>query len=150
MGITVAVKLEHLALPKILTSANADHSGLVLVPNVDHYGTVKDTVKSFIRNNFFIADELQVIQAPLFRKLGEKEGVEDIYKRYACQADIEISDIHLDEDNYSFFAREGGRTVELEENQKLEDYHILDKTVLQLRVRWHACLFVAWSSSGKS
>ncbi|KAG6543830.1 hypothetical protein Mapa_014670 [Marchantia paleacea] len=133
MGITVAVKLEHLALPKILTSTSADQSGLVLVPNLDHYGTVKDTVKIFIRNNFFIAEELQVIQAPLFRKLGEKESVEYIYKRYACQTEIETSDIHLDEDNLTFFAREGGRTVELEENQKLEDYHILDMTVLQLR-----------------
>jgi hypothetical protein len=134
MGFTVGVKVEHLELPKTLVSTPSEQSGLVLVPNVEAYGTVKATLKDFIRQNLFIPEDLQVLQAPLFRKLTEKEAVEDIYKRYLCQADIENSDLHLDEDNFVFFAREGGRSIDLEDNLRLEEYHILDKTVLQLRV----------------
>ncbi|KAL2611970.1 hypothetical protein R1flu_023662 [Riccia fluitans] len=67
------------------------------------------------------------------RKLEEQENVEDLYKRYACQTEAETPDIHVDEDTFTFFAREGGRTVELDDNQTLEQYHILDKTVLELR-----------------
>lgn len=136
MGFTVAVKVEHLGLPKILVSTpQSEQSGTVLIPNVEPYGTVKATVKDFIRRNLFIADELQVLQAPLFRKLAEKESVEDLYKRYLCQAEVENPELHLDEDNSVFFAREGGRSVDLDDNLRLEEYHILEKTVLQLRVR---------------
>ncbi|CAM6083136.1 unnamed protein product [Calypogeia fissa] len=133
MGFTVAVKVEHLALPKILLSTPSEQSRTVLLPNMEPYRTVKGTVKDFIRQNLFIPDDLQVLQAPLFRKLSEKEGVEDIYKRYLCQAEVETPELHFDEDNFVFFAREGGRSVELDDNLRLEEYHILEKTVLQLR-----------------
>lgn len=134
MGFTVRVKVEHLELPKILVSTPSEQSGIVLIPNVEPYGTVKATVKEFIRRNLFIPDDLQMLQAPLFRKLSEKEGVEDLYKRYLCQAEVENPELHLDEDNFVFFAREAGRSVDLDENLRLEEYHILEKTVLQLRV----------------
>lgn len=142
MGFTVAVKVEHLALPKILVSTPSEQSGTVLVPNLESHGTVKATVKDFIRQNLFIPDELQVLQAPLFRKLSEKEAIEDIYKRYLCQAETETPELHLDEDNFFFFAREGGRTVELDDNLRLEEYHILEKTVLQLWVGLHSAAFI--------
>lgn len=51
------------------------------------------------------------------------------------QADYEISELHLDEDTFEMYGREGGRVVDLVGDKRLEEYHILDRSTLHLRVR---------------
>jgi hypothetical protein len=87
MGITVAVKVDHLptAFNAPVPSPASDKLRTILVPNVDYHGTVRATLNAFIRQNLFIPERLQLLSAPLFTKLSEKDSVEDIYTRYACQ-----------------------------------------------------------------
>lgn len=86
MGITVAVKVEHLPIANALVAAPAsEKSRTVLVPNLDYHGTVRDTLNAFISRNLFLPEECQLLSAPLFTRLSEKDSVDDIYKRYSCQ-----------------------------------------------------------------
>jgi hypothetical protein len=91
MGITVAVKVDHLptAFNAPVPSPASDKLRTILVPNVDYHGTVRATLNAFIRQNLFIPERLQLLSAPLFTKLSEKDSVEDIYTRYACQVQQE-------------------------------------------------------------
>jgi len=135
MGITVAVKVDHLptAFNAPVPSPASDKLRTILVPNVDYHGTVRATLNAFIRQNLFIPERLQLLSAPLFTKLSEKDSVEDIYTRYACQAELEVSELHLDEDTFMMYGREGGRFVDLVDEKRLDDYHILDRSTLQLK-----------------
>lgn len=86
MGITVAVRVEHLRTASApVASPAGDKFRTILVPNLDYYGTVRATLNAFIRQNLFIPEDLQLLSAPLFTRLSEKDNVEDIYKRYSCQ-----------------------------------------------------------------
>jgi hypothetical protein len=86
MGITVAVKVDHLPIANALVAAPAsEKTRTVLVPNLDNHGTVRDTLQAFISRNLFVAEECQLLSAPLFTRLSEKDNVDDIYKRYSCQ-----------------------------------------------------------------
>ncbi|XP_024381244.1 uncharacterized protein [Physcomitrium patens] len=134
MGITVAVKVDHFPIvSSLVTASTTDKSRTVLVPNLDFHGTVRDTLVTFLQKNLFISEECQLLSAPLFTRLSDKDNVEDIYKRYSCQADQEISEIHLDEDTFMMYGREGGRFVDLVGEKRVEDYHILDRSTLHLR-----------------
>jgi hypothetical protein len=84
MGITVAVKVDHLPIANALVAAPAsEKTRTVLVPNLDNHGTVRDTLQAFISRNLFVAEECQLLSAPLFTRLSEKDNVDDIYKRYS-------------------------------------------------------------------
>lgn len=50
------------------------------------------------------------------------------------QAELEVSELHLDEDTFMMYGREGGRFVDLVDEKRLDDYHILDRSTLQLKV----------------
>jgi len=90
MGITVAVKVEHLPIANALVAAPAsEKSRTVLVPNLDYHGTVRDTLNAFISRNLFLPEECQLLSAPLFTRLSEKDNVDDIYKRYSCQVQLQ-------------------------------------------------------------
>lgn len=138
MTISVAVRVDHLPAASVpATACSSAHSLLqprtVLVPSLDHHGTVS-SVKAFIRANLRVPDELQQLMAPLFTRLSEKDMVEDVYGRYPCSTDMELPDLHVDEDTLTFFGREGTRTVELVDDVRLDEYHILDRAPLQLKV----------------
>ena len=47
---------------------------------------------------------------------------------------MEVSELHLDEDTFTMFGREGGRLVDLVDEKRVEEYHILDRTTLHLKV----------------
>lgn len=51
------------------------------------------------------------------------------------QADLDISELHLDEDTFTLYGRETGRFVELVDEKRVDEYHILDRTTLHLKVR---------------
>lgn len=86
MGITVAVKVDHFPIvSSLVTASTTDKSRTVLVPNLDFHGTVRDTLVTFLQKNLFISEECQLLSAPLFTRLSDKDNVEDIYKRYSCQ-----------------------------------------------------------------
>lgn len=134
MGITVAVKVEHLPIANAIVAAPAsEKSRTVLVPNLDYHGTVRNTLNAFISRNLFLPEECQLLSAPLFTQLSEKDNVVDIYKRYSCQADQEVSEVYLDEDTFTMYGREGGRFVDLVGEKRVEEYHILDRSTLQLK-----------------
>ncbi|KAG0583641.1 hypothetical protein KC19_3G151300 [Ceratodon purpureus] len=134
MGITVAVKVDHLPIANALVAAPAsEKTRTVLVPNLDNHGTVRDTLQAFLSRNLFIPEECQLISAPMFTRLSEKDNVDDIYKRYSCQADQEISELYLDEDTFTMYGREGGRFVDLVGEKRIDEYHILDRSTLQLK-----------------
>lgn len=134
MGITVAVKVDQLPIANALLVAPVlDKSRTLLVPNLNFHGTVQETINAFIQRNLSIPEECQLLSAPFFTHLSEKDSVEDIYKRYTCQADYEISELHLDEDTFEMYGREGGRVVDLVGDKRLEEYHILDRSTLHLR-----------------
>jgi hypothetical protein len=59
------------------------------------------------------------------------------------QAELEISELHLDEDTFMMYGREGGRFVDLVDEKRLDDYHILDRSTLQLKVSFSNC-FKPW------
>jgi len=50
------------------------------------------------------------------------------------QADQEVSEVYLDEDTFTMYGREGGRFVDLVGEKRVEEYHILDRSTLQLKV----------------
>lgn len=96
MGITVAVKVEHLPIANALVAAPAsEKSRTVLVPNLDYHGTVRDTLSAFIYRNLFLPEECQLLSAPLYTRLSEKDNVEDIYKRYSCQVHLKSLISHI-------------------------------------------------------
>lgn len=45
-----------------------------------------------------------------------------------------MSEVCLDEDTFTMYGREGGRYVELVGEKRVEEYHILDKSTLKLKV----------------
>lgn len=91
MGITVVVKVEHLPIANVSVAPPASgKSRNVLVPNLDYHGTVKDTLHAFISRNLFFPEDTQLLSAPLFTRLSEKDNVDDIYKRYSCQVHLKI------------------------------------------------------------
>jgi hypothetical protein len=55
------------------------------------------------------------------------------------QAELEVSELHLDEDTFMMYGREGGRFVDLVDEKRLDDYHILDRSTLQLKVSFSNC-----------
>lgn len=86
MGITVAVKVDQLPIANALLVAPVlDKSRTLLVPNLNFHGTVQETINAFIQRNLSIPEECQLLSAPFFTHLSEKDSVEDIYKRYTCQ-----------------------------------------------------------------
>ena len=86
MGITVAVKVDHLPIANaLITAPVSEKTRTLLVPNLDNNGTVRDTLSAFISRNLSIPEECQLLSAPLFTRLSEKDNVDDIYKRYSCQ-----------------------------------------------------------------
>ena len=92
MGITVAVKVDHLPIANTIVAAPVcEKTRTVLVPNLDYHGTVRATLNAFILQNLFIPPECQLLSAPLFTRLSEKDSVEDIYKRYACQVRVPLA-----------------------------------------------------------
>lgn len=55
---------------------------------------------------------------------------------------MDISELHLDEDTFTMYGRETGRFVELVDEKRVDEYHILDRTTLHLKVRgnlFHQC-----------
>lgn len=54
---------------------------------------------------------------------------------WELQADREISELYLDEDTFTMYGREGGRFVDLVGEKRVDEYHILDRSTLQLKVR---------------
>ncbi|KAJ7555381.1 hypothetical protein O6H91_05G035000 [Diphasiastrum complanatum] len=134
MDITVALHLDHLTTAQLpMTIPSSDQSRAILAPNLPHNGTVRSTLKSFVRQHLFTPEDMQLLVAPLFTKLNEKETVEDIYSHYLCQAEVDASDLYVDEDSLIFFGRESGKTVDLIDSGKLDEYNILDRATLQLK-----------------
>ena len=54
---------------------------------------------------------------------------------WELQADREISELYLDEDTFTMYGREGGRFVDLVGEKRVDEYHILDRSTRQLKVR---------------
>lgn len=134
MAFTVAVEVEHLptaCVPPSVHAANKPQT--LLIPNLKPHASVKSSLKKFIRENLAIADELQSLSAPLFSLLREHEGVEDIYSRYCCHADADNPDLHVDEESFSFFGRERGQLVQLSDDDRLDQRHIIDECKLHLK-----------------
>ncbi|EFJ28554.1 hypothetical protein SELMODRAFT_410981 [Selaginella moellendorffii] len=136
MAITVGIRVEHLAVANVYPGAVAplgDRSKLILAPNLLYNGSVRSTLKEFVRDNLFFGEEQQQLVAPLFTRLSESMPVEEVYKRYACQADRDECELFVDEESLTFFGREAGKTVDLPDDAKLHEYNILDKSIVELR-----------------
>ncbi|KAH9327156.1 hypothetical protein KI387_007334, partial [Taxus chinensis] len=74
------------------------------------------------------------LSAPLFSKLGENESVEDLYSKYDCNAEAESPCLHVEEDGCTFWGRESGKSIDLQDGLRLQDYHILHKTNIRLKI----------------
>lgn len=134
VGISVALAVEHLPTASVPSTISlAVKNRFILIPNLDSRLTVKTNIKQFVEEFLYIPSHLQSLSAPLFTKLGENESVEDLYRRYDCHAEAQDPDLHVDEDTYTFWGREAGKSVDLQDGLTLEDYHILDKTTICLK-----------------
>eukprot|EP00250_Pteridium_aquilinum_P019109 c2429_g1_i1 orf=89-1792(+) len=134
MAFTVAIEVEHLPSACVSPALHtAKQLQTLLIPNVNPRASVKSALKKFIRENLDIADDLQSISAPLFSLLPEELGVEDICSRYCCHAEAENPDLHVDEDSFAFFGRERGKFVELCDDDRLDQRHIIDECKLNLK-----------------
>lgn len=130
----MALAVEHLPTASVPSTISlAAKNRFILIPNLDSRSTVKANVKQFVEEFLYIPSHLQFLSAPLFTKLGENESVEDLYRRYDCHAEAQDPGIHVDEDTYTFWGREAGKSVDLQDELALEDYHILDKTKICLK-----------------
>lgn len=134
VGISVALAVEHLPTASVPSTISlAAKNRFILIPNLDSRLTVKANIKQFVEEFLYIPSHLQSLSAPLFTKLSENESVEDLYRRYDCHAEAHDPDLHVDEDTYTFWGREAGKSVDLQDGLTLEDYHILDKTTICLK-----------------
>ncbi len=61
------------------------------------------------------------------------------------QGELEVSELHLDEDTFMMYGHGGGWFVDLVDEKQLDDYHILDKSTLQLKASSFANSSQAWS-----
>ncbi|GBG70092.1 hypothetical protein CBR_g5724 [Chara braunii] len=104
----------------------------VAITQLDPNANIRAAIKAFVRDHLYIAEDIQRLTAPLFSKVSDGECIEDVYSRYACHVDLDVTNLHLDEDTFCVYGLEGSQTVTLSDSDSLHDRHILDKSTLYL------------------
>ncbi|GLJ05214.1 hypothetical protein SUGI_0013880 [Cryptomeria japonica] len=134
--ISVALAVEHLPTASIPStiSTQAKHPKFILIPNLDTQLSVKSTIKQFIEECLYIPSHLQSISTPLFTRLEETESVEDVYSKYDCNTEADNPGLHFEEDTCTFWGLESGKSIRLQDDWRLQDYHILHKSSISLKI----------------
>lgn len=77
---------------------------------------------------------LQELTAPLFEELADSQPATYLPHAFLCEPSAEISQLYVDEDSLSLWGVHAASQIELFDDDRLAEKHIVDQAVLRLRV----------------
>eukprot|EP00243_Klebsormidium_subtile_P004178 TRINITY_DN17972_c0_g1_i1.p1 TRINITY_DN17972_c0_g1~~TRINITY_DN17972_c0_g1_i1.p1 ORF type:complete len:550 (-),score=75.75 TRINITY_DN17972_c0_g1_i1:532-2181(-) len=132
MAITVLLQVYHTAQQGQLVGSPADQR--IVIPNVDPRGTVGEQIKSFVQERLGVPLNLQELTAPLFEELADSQPATYLPHAFLCEPSAETSQLYVDEDSLSLWGVHAASQIELFDDDRLAEKHVVDQAVLRLRV----------------